>query len=98
MSGDHLVVAVPLAVAAAACSAGANVLQSRAVRVDPPSGRVDLRILGRLATRRMWLAGLAVSVVGFGCQAVALGPLPGTRCEGTPSVIGRAWILGIIGR
>lgn len=76
MRADHMALAVPLAVGAAACFAASNVLQSRAVRLDPPSDRVDLGILRRLATRRMWLAGLAVSVLGFACQAVALGIAP----------------------
>ncbi|MDE3203264.1 MAG: DMT family transporter [Acidobacteriota bacterium] len=76
MTGDHLAVAVPLAVCAAACFAASNVVQSRAVRAEPPSERVDLRIVARLALRRAWLAGLAISVLGFAFQAVALGLAP----------------------
>ena len=76
MTDGHLAVAVPLAVCAEACFAASNVVQSRAVRAEPPSERVDLRIVARLALRRAWLAGLAISVLGFAFQAVALGLAP----------------------
>jgi drug/metabolite transporter (DMT)-like permease len=65
-------VAVPLALGAAASFAVANVVQMRAVRrVDGPDG-VSVRLLVRLVSDRVWLLGLAASVLGYLLQATAL--------------------------
>lgn len=61
-----------LAVGAAASFALANVAQMRAARrAEAPDG-VSPRLLVRLVRDRGWLGGLAASVLGYGCQAVAL--------------------------
>jgi drug/metabolite transporter (DMT)-like permease len=67
-----LTVAGPLALGAAASFAVANVAQMRASRRADASDGIDPRLLLRLLHDRLWLTGLAASVVGYGLQAVAL--------------------------
>ncbi len=73
------VAAAAVAVAAAlgaACSFGIGVaLQHRQVQRE--RGRGPLRLLGQLARRRLWLAGIGLAIAAYGLQAVALafGPL-----------------------
>ncbi len=65
-----------LAALGAACSFGVGVaLQHRQVQRE--RGRGPLRLLGQLARRRLWLAGIGLAVAAYGLQAVALafGPL-----------------------
>jgi drug/metabolite transporter (DMT)-like permease len=72
MSTAGLTVAGPLALAAAASFAVANVAQMRASRRTDAAEGIDPRLLLRLLHDRLWLAGLAASVMGYGLQAVAL--------------------------
>jgi hypothetical protein len=65
-------VAVPLALAAAASFAVANVTQMRAARRTDAPSRVSAGLLLRLVRDKEWLGGLLASVVGYGCQAAAL--------------------------
>jgi drug/metabolite transporter (DMT)-like permease len=67
-----MIAGLALAVAAAACFETGYVLQAleaRATRTEPAP---SFALLARLARRRMWLAGIALSVLGAGFQAVAL--------------------------
>jgi hypothetical protein len=65
-----------LAALGAACSFGFGVaLQHRQIQRE--RGRSPLRLLSRLARRRLWLAGVGLAVAAYALQAVALafGPL-----------------------
>jgi drug/metabolite transporter (DMT)-like permease len=61
-----------LAVAAAGCFEGGYVLQALEARGSPPAPGPRLALLARLARRRRWLAGIALSGVGVALQALAL--------------------------
>ena len=67
-----LTVAGPLALGAAASFAVANVAQMRATRRTDAAEGIDPRLLLRLLRDRLWLTGLAASVMGYALQAVAL--------------------------
>jgi Magnesium transporter NIPA len=70
--GVRTIAAVLLALGAAWSFAVANVAQMRAARrADAPDG-VHAGLLIKLLRDPAWLRGLAASVVGYGCQAVAL--------------------------
>src|ERR1700722_9528600 len=73
---SETLVAVPLALGAAGCFAGANVLQTISVRRRAPREGVELALVFRLAGQPLWLAGLAASIGGFGLEAVAVGLAP----------------------
>lgn len=65
-----------IAALGAACSFGIGVaLQHRQVQLEP--NRAPLRLLGGLARRKRWLAGIGLAVAAYGLQALALsfGPL-----------------------
>ena len=63
---------IVLAVIAAACFEGGYVLQALEARASPPAPGPRLALLGRLARRRRWIAGIALSGLGVGLQALAL--------------------------
>jgi drug/metabolite transporter (DMT)-like permease len=66
-----VVLAIACALAAAACFAAANDVQTVAARRSRSSG-VSPRLLWRLAHDRLWWCGLAASAAGFAFQACAL--------------------------
>jgi drug/metabolite transporter (DMT)-like permease len=72
-----MVIAVICSLLSAAAFAVASVLQQAAASSAPEAESLRLRLLTDLLQRPRWLAGLAVSAVGFFLQAVALafGPL-----------------------
>jgi drug/metabolite transporter (DMT)-like permease len=65
------------AVLAGLCIAAAGVLQQRAASRRPSGERLSIRLMRRLATDRVWLAGIGLAGLSYGFQAVALtfGPL-----------------------
>jgi drug/metabolite transporter (DMT)-like permease len=78
MTGAAETTIAVLAALAAACSFGVGVaLQHRQAQFAPAAGRAPLRLVARLARRRLWLAGLALAAGAYGLQALALafGPL-----------------------
>jgi drug/metabolite transporter (DMT)-like permease len=68
----HLVVVVPLALAAAASFAVANVVQTQAVRQARAPDSLSPRLLVSLLADQVWLIGLLAAVVGYALQATAL--------------------------
>jgi len=73
--GGHIILAA-IAAVAAACAFGVGVaLQHRQVQLE--GSQAPLRLLARLARRKMWLAGIGLAIAAYGCQAIALtfGPL-----------------------
>jgi drug/metabolite transporter (DMT)-like permease len=78
MSGEAETTVAVLAGLAAACSMGVGAaLQHRQVQLAPKARGTPVRLLGHLARRRLWLAGIALAVAAYGLQALALafGPL-----------------------
>ncbi|MTD57034.1 hypothetical protein GKO32_24105 [Amycolatopsis sp. RM579] len=69
-------VSVVLAVAAAAANATASVLQRKAARREPESGRLSFHILWDLARQPAWLGGVTSILVGFALQVAALATGP----------------------
>lgn len=72
-----MLVTVPAALAAGACFAVAGVLQQRAAVRQPDGDILTLRLVRRLAREPLWLAGIALAVLAYGFQGLALayGPL-----------------------
>ncbi|HEX3783313.1 MAG TPA: DMT family transporter [Pseudonocardiaceae bacterium] len=68
-----LVIAVPAAIAGAACMGLASAAQARAAHEVPASGTLNPRLLVDLAHRKLWLIGVAATIAGLGLQVVALG-------------------------
>lgn len=74
-------IAVPAALGAAATFGLGAAVQHRQARLAPAPGvhrrTGDARLLARLARQPLWLAGIALTVAGYGLQATALafGPL-----------------------
>ena len=66
-------VAVVLALAAAICFAGANVLQQRVACTLSSQAAFDTRVLLRLFRRPLWLLGFAAIIASISLQAAALG-------------------------
>ncbi len=66
-------VAMLIALAAAVCFAGANVLQQRVAAQLPTDTAFDTGVLVRLARRPLWLLGFAAIIVSISLQAAALG-------------------------
>jgi len=64
--------AVLLAMLASSLYAAASALQALEARQAPASTALRASLLGRLARRKLWLAGTGSSVVGWGLQAAAL--------------------------
>jgi drug/metabolite transporter (DMT)-like permease len=84
MSGAaNVAIAVPAALGAAASFGLGAAVQHRQARLTRPAGRAHgngtgfARLLARLARQPLWLAGIALTVAGYGLQATALafGPL-----------------------
>lgn len=78
MNGTGETTIAVLAGLAAAGSFGAGVaLQHRQAQLAPRAHAAPLRLVGYLARRRLWLAGIALAAGGYGLQALALtfGPL-----------------------
>jgi drug/metabolite transporter (DMT)-like permease len=69
------------AVLAAACYESGYVLQALEARVAPREDSLRPTLLLRLAARRRWLAGMALSVVGAGLQIFALAHAPVTLVQ-----------------
>ncbi|OEU96399.1 DMT family transporter [Streptomyces oceani] len=72
-----MLIAVVAALAAGACFALAGVLQQRAASARPEYESLSLRLLLHLCTQPVWLAGIALALLAYVCQALALahGPL-----------------------
>ncbi|MET9443187.1 DMT family transporter [Streptomyces sp. NPDC006610] len=70
-------VAVLASLAAGVCFAVAGVLQQRAAARRPDDEALSPRLLGHLAREPLWLAGIALAVLAYGFQSLALafGPL-----------------------
>lgn len=84
MSGaTNVAIAVPAALGAAASFGLGAAVQHRQARLTPAPARTGgnraglVRLLARLARQPLWLAGIALTVAGYGLQAAALafGPL-----------------------
>lgn len=65
-------VAVVAALGSALAYAVASVLQHRSARTAPAGGGLHLRLVGHLAARPLWLAGLAVAIAALALHALAL--------------------------
>jgi drug/metabolite transporter (DMT)-like permease len=65
-----------LTLAAAACFECSYVLQALEVRAVPAMTRASVGALGRLASRPVWLASIALSLAGFALQVLALRHAP----------------------
>lgn len=72
-----MLIAVPAALVAGWCFALAGVLQQRAASREPEEENLSVRLLRRLAHRPLWLAGIALAVLAYAFQSLALafGPL-----------------------
>ncbi|MEU0739415.1 DMT family transporter [Streptomyces sp. NPDC006134] len=72
-----MTVAVLASLAAGVCFAVAGVLQQRAAAARPDEEAFSPRLLGRLARDRVWRYGIALAVLAYGFQSLALafGPL-----------------------
>jgi hypothetical protein len=72
----RIAIAVAAALCAAFCFALGSLIQQRAAR-ETQACTLRFRLLWALAHERRWLAGIAITVLSFGIQAVALafGPL-----------------------
>ena len=84
-----MIAGLVLAAAAAACFEGGYVLQALEARAGPPAPAPRLALIGRLARRRQWLTGIALSALGVGLQALALLVAP-------LSVVQPALALGLV--
>lgn len=71
-----MVVGILTALAAGAAFAVAAVLQQRAAAQRPGEEALSFRLIAQLARQRTWQAGLAVAVVAYALQAVALFAAP----------------------
>lgn len=72
-----MIVAVLAALAAGACFALAGVFQQRAASREPDETDLSVRLLRRLARQPEWLGGIALALLAYGFQSLALafGPL-----------------------
>ncbi|MER6344358.1 DMT family transporter [Streptomyces sp. NPDC001595] len=72
-----MAIAVLAALAAGACFAVAGLLQQWAAGARPDDEALRLRLLGGLARDPLWLGGIALAVLAYGFQSLALafGPL-----------------------
>jgi drug/metabolite transporter (DMT)-like permease len=67
-----MIVGFVAALASAVCYGVASVLQSSAARAEPDRGGVDARLLARLARRLPFVVGVALDMVAFVAQFIAL--------------------------
>ena len=72
-AGVSLVVAVPAAVAGAACMGLASAAQARATKQVPVSRTLHPRLFVDLVRRPLWLIGIGATIAGLGLQVAALG-------------------------
>ncbi|MDK1344925.1 DMT family transporter [Streptomyces sp. 378] len=72
-----MIVAVLASLASGACFAGAGVLQQRSASARPADEALSWRLLWHLLRQRMWVSGIALAIVAYMFQALALafGPL-----------------------
>jgi drug/metabolite transporter (DMT)-like permease len=84
-----MIAGLVMAIAAAGCFEAGYVLQALEARAGPPAAAPRLALIGRLARRRRWLAGIALSALGVGLQALALLVAP-------LSVVQPALALGLV--
>jgi hypothetical protein len=68
-----LAIAVPAAIAGAACMGLASAAQARAAHEVPDSKTLNPRLLVHLARQKLWLVSIAATTAGLGLQVVALG-------------------------
>lgn len=71
--GVSLVVAVPAAIAGAACMGLASAAQARATKQVPTSKTLHPGLILDLIHRPLWLIGIVATIAGLGLQLVALG-------------------------
>jgi drug/metabolite transporter (DMT)-like permease len=76
MVQGEVLLGVGVAAAAAACFDGAVILQAGDARQIPAAHGLRLSLLRRLATRRRWLAGTAIAVLGWPLQLLAFALAP----------------------
>lgn len=84
-----MIAGLALAVAAAGCFEGGYVLQAIEARARPAAPGPRFALVTRLARRRRWLGGIALSGLGVGLQALALLVAP-------LSVVQPALALGLV--
>ncbi len=81
---------IALGLAAAAAFEGSYVLQALEARRARAVTRPEIALLGRLARRPLWVAGILLSLAGFGLQVLALRQAP-------LSVVQPLLALGLVG-
>jgi hypothetical protein len=72
-AGVSMVVAVPAAIAGAACMGLASAAQARATKEVPASKTLHPGLLVSLVRRPIWLIGIGATIAGLGLQVLALG-------------------------
>jgi drug/metabolite transporter (DMT)-like permease len=83
MAGWSELAGVASAAAAAVCFDGAVLLQAREARASDPGHGLRPSLLAALARRRRWLAGVALAVLGWPLQLLALSLAPLTVVQPT---------------
>lgn len=73
---SSLVLGLVCALCAAACYGAGPLVQALAARRAPAGSGLGLGLLARLARNKLWLAGVATDLGGFGFEAVALALAP----------------------
>jgi hypothetical protein len=76
VTGASLIIAVPAAVGGAACMGLASAAQARATKKVEKSKPLDPRLFRRLAGQRLWLVGIAATILGLVLQLIALAFAP----------------------
>jgi drug/metabolite transporter (DMT)-like permease len=76
VTGASLIIAVPAAVVGAACMGLASAAQARATKEVETSKPLDPRLFRRLARQRLWLVGIAATILGLVLQLIALAFAP----------------------
>ncbi|MCU1684480.1 MAG: hypothetical protein JWQ81_5219 [Amycolatopsis sp.] len=76
VTGVSLIIAVPAAVVGAACMGLASAAQARATKAVETSKPLDPRLFRRLVGQRLWLVGMAATILGLVMQLIALAYAP----------------------
>ena len=76
VTGVSLTIAVPAAVMGAACMGLASAAQARATKDVETSKPLDPRLFRRLVGQRLWLVGMAATILGLVLQLIALAFAP----------------------
>ncbi|MCC5036639.1 DMT family transporter [Streptomyces sp. WAC 00631] len=76
-----MLVAIPAALAAGLCFALAGVLQQRSASARPADEFLSFRLLLDLARKPLWVSGIALAVLAYGCQGLALAYAPLTLVQ-----------------